>query len=34
MQITDTEEKVFIWDKLDSKIRSAIKKHGDSLKGQ
>lgn len=31
--ITDTEEKVALWSKLDSKVRSAIKKHGDSLKG-
>lgn len=32
--ITDPEEKTALWGMLDSKIRSAIKKHGESLKGQ
>jgi hypothetical protein len=32
--ITDSEEKTVLWGMLDSKIRSAIKKHGESLKGQ
>lgn len=32
--ITDSEEKTALWGMLDSKIRSAIKKHGESLKGQ
>lgn len=32
--ITDPEEKTVLWGMLDSKIRSAIKKHGESLKGQ
>lgn len=32
--ITDSEEKTLLWSLLDSKIRSAIKKHGESLKGQ
>jgi hypothetical protein len=32
--ITDSEEKTVLWSQLDSKIRSAIKKHGESLKGQ
>ena len=31
--ITDSEEKTVLWSQLDSKIRSAIKKHGESLKG-
>ena len=31
--ITDPEEKTVLWSQLDSKIRSAIKKHGESLKG-
>jgi hypothetical protein len=31
--ITDSEEKTVLWGMLDSKIRSAIKKHGESLKG-
>lgn len=30
--ITDGDEKVLLWKKLPSHIRSAIKKHGDSLK--
>jgi len=34
IKVTDAEEKVFLWSQLDSKIRSAIKKHGDSLKGE
>jgi len=33
MKVTDAEEKIFLWSQLDSKIRSSIKKHGDSLKG-
>jgi hypothetical protein len=32
--ITDSEEKTALWGMLDSKTRSAIKKHGESLKGQ
>ncbi|MGI9143104.1 MAG: ERF family protein [Fluviibacter sp.] len=32
--ITDGDEKVALWSKLDSKVRSAIKKHGESLKGK
>ena len=32
--ITDSEEKTVLWSQLDSKIRSAIKKYGESLKGQ
>ncbi len=32
--IADSEEKTLLWSLLDSKIRSAIKKHGESLKGQ
>ena len=32
--ITDSEEKTVLWGQLDSKIRSAIKKYGESLKGQ
>ena len=32
--ITDPEEKGLLWKQLGSKIRSAIKKHGESLKGQ
>ena len=32
--ITEPEEKTVLWGQLDSKIRSAIKKYGESLKGQ
>lgn len=32
-QVTDSEEKTYLWSLLDSKVRSAIKKHADSLKG-
>jgi hypothetical protein len=32
--ITDEEEKIALWGMLDSKTRSAIKKHGESLKGK
>lgn len=32
--ITDPEEKVLLWGQLNSQTRSAIKKHGESLKGQ
>lgn len=32
LDITDDEEKVFLWKQLPSNIRSAIKKHGESLK--
>ena len=32
--ITDPEEKVLLWAQLNSQVRSAIKKHGESLKGQ
>ena len=30
--LTDVEEKTALWSLLDSKVRSAIKKHGESLK--
>jgi hypothetical protein len=30
--LTDVEEKTGLWSLLDSKVRSAIKKHGESLK--
>jgi hypothetical protein len=33
IQVTDSEEKTYLWSLLDSKVRSALKKHGDSLKG-
>lgn len=32
--ITEPEEKGLLWKQLSSQIRSAIKKHGESLKGQ
>lgn len=32
-QVTDSEEKTYLWGLLDSKVRSALKKHGESLKG-
>ena len=32
--ITDGEEKIALWGELDSKTRSALKKHGESLKGK
>ncbi|MDE3021940.1 MAG: ERF family protein [Pseudomonadota bacterium] len=32
--ITDGDEKIALWKLLPSHVRSAIKKHGDSLKGQ
>ena len=32
--ITDGEEKIALWGMLDSKTRSALKKHGESLKGK
>ena len=32
--ITDNEEKIALWGMLDSKTRSALKKHGESLKGK
>lgn len=32
--ITDVEERQAMWKMLDSKVRSAIKKHAESLKGQ
>lgn len=32
IRITDEEEKIALWSMLGSKIRSAIKKHGESLK--
>ena len=32
MKITDEEEKIALWSALGSKVRSAIKKHGESLK--
>jgi hypothetical protein len=31
--ITDQEEKVALWALLPSNVRSALKKHGESLKG-
>ena len=31
--LTDVEEKTGLWSLLDSKVRSAIKKHGETLKG-
>jgi len=34
LKVTDAEEKMFLWSQLDSKIRSAIKKHGEQLKGE
>lgn len=34
LQTLDNDEKSAIWTLLDSKIRSAIKKHADSLKGK
>jgi hypothetical protein len=34
MGINDTEEKIALWGLLDSKTRSALKKHGESLKGK
>lgn len=34
MGITDGEEKIALWGLLDSKTRSALKKHGESLKGK
>jgi hypothetical protein len=34
MKIKDQEQKIYLWSKLDSKIRSAIKKHSASLKGE
>ena len=32
--ITDQEEKIALWEKLPSNVRSAIKKHSDLLKGK
>lgn len=32
--ITDQEEKIALWEKLPSNVRSALKKHSDSLKGK
>ena len=32
--ITDGEEKIALWGMLDSKTRTALKKHGESLKGK
>jgi hypothetical protein len=32
LDITDDEEKVYLWKQLPSNVRSAIKKHGESLK--
>ena len=34
LKVTDAEEKMFLWSKLDSKIRTAIKKHGEQLRGE
>jgi hypothetical protein len=31
--VTDAEEKTYLWSLLDSKVRSTLKKHGESLKG-
>jgi len=33
MGVTDAEEKTYLWSLLDSKVRSTLKKHGESLKG-
>jgi len=33
IQVTDSEEKTYLWSLLDSKVRSALKKHGESIKG-
>jgi hypothetical protein len=33
-EVTDGDEKIALWSKLDSKVRSAIKKHGETLKGK
>jgi len=33
MGVTDAEEKTYLWSLLDSKVRSTLKKHGQSLKG-
>ena len=33
MGVTDTEEKTYLWSLLDSKVRSTLKKYGESLKG-
>lgn len=32
--VTDADEKTFVWSKLPSNVRSALKKHSQSLKGQ
>lgn len=32
--VEDADEKIYVWKKLPSNIRSAIKKHGESLKGE
>ena len=32
--ITDGEEKIALWGMLDSKTRSALKKHGETVKGK
>ena len=32
--ITDQEEKIALWEKLPSNVRSALKKHSDLLKGK
>jgi hypothetical protein len=32
--ITDGEEKIALWGELDSKTRSALKKHGETVKGR
>jgi len=31
--VTDAEEKTYLWSLLDSKVRSTLKKYGESLKG-
>ena len=33
MGVTDAEEKTYLWSLLDSKVRSTLKKYGESLKG-
>jgi hypothetical protein len=32
--VTDNDQKIFLWSKLDSKIKSALRKQAETLKGQ
>ena len=32
--VTDTDEKTHVWGQLPSNVRSALKKHSQSLKGE